>query len=152
MSWHVYIVECAAPPSLEIGRYLPPTPIRLLLDRQGRDHAAAIGPDELKGICLTRERKTARALIRQQETQIRKILQHAESAAQAAMARQVDAARLAMETALGEELRRLRDLAEINPNVRRDEIDELAAKRTRASEHMNQARLRLDAIRVVVAR
>ena len=71
---------------------------------------------------------------------------------QAAMARQVDAARLAMETALGEELRRLRDLAEINPNVRRDEINELAAKRTRASEHMNQARLRLDAIRVVVAR
>ena len=148
----IYIVECAAPPPLEIGRYLPPTPIRLLLDRQGRDHAAAIGPDELKGICLTRERKTARALMRQQETQIRKILQHAESAARAAMTRQVDAARLAMETALGEELRRLRDLAEINPNVRRDEINELAAKRTRASEHMNQARLRLDAIRVVVAR
>ena len=148
----IYLVECAAPAELEINRYLPPTPIRLLLDAQGRDHAAAIAPETLTGICLTRERKTAHALIRQQETRIRDILRRAEPMAQMARDAQVKTARAEMDAALEEELRRLQALAQVNPNVRRDEIDYLRARRALAGEHMGQARLRLDAVRVVVAR
>ncbi|MGB0721398.1 MAG: RNA polymerase-associated protein RapA [Gammaproteobacteria bacterium] len=148
----IYVIECAAPPELELFRFLPPMPIRLLLDIKGNDLAMRIPATELVGVCLTRDRKTAGLLVKQQQKRIRTILAGAEPVAARTMATEVKRAIANMRREVGEELKRLQDLAEVNPNVRPDEMEYLTAKRRLAEEHMSAARLRLDALRVIVAR
>ncbi len=55
-----------------------------------------------------------------------------------------------MEQQFGEELGRLRDLAVVNPSVREDEPEQLEVRRALLAQHMGNARVRLDAARVVV--
>lgn len=43
----LFIVECPAPAELQLGQLLPATPVRLLLDQQGRDISAAVTTDAL---------------------------------------------------------------------------------------------------------
>ncbi|MGB0711949.1 MAG: RNA polymerase-associated protein RapA [Gammaproteobacteria bacterium] len=148
----IYVIECAAPPELELFRFLPPMPVRLLLDSKGSDLSSRIPAADLIGVCLTRDRKTAGLLIKQQQKRIRAILAGAEPIAARTMASEVKRAIANMRREVSEELKRLQDLAEVNPNVRPDEMEYLATKRSLAEEHMSAARLRLDALRVVVAR
>ena len=46
------------------------------------------------------------------------------------------------------EISRLRDLKKVNPSVRQEEIDLLIAQRRDLEEHLSNARIRLDAIKV----
>lgn len=43
----LYIVECPSPAELQLGQILPATPVRLLLDNQGRDISSAVTTDAL---------------------------------------------------------------------------------------------------------
>jgi ATP-dependent helicase HepA len=43
----LFIVECPAPAELQLGQLLPATPVRLLLDQQGRDISSAVTTDAL---------------------------------------------------------------------------------------------------------
>lgn len=43
----LFIVECPAPAELQLGQLLPATPVRLLLDQQGRDISGAVTTDAL---------------------------------------------------------------------------------------------------------
>ncbi|HBO94121.1 MAG TPA: hypothetical protein DD667_12635, partial [Gammaproteobacteria bacterium] len=43
----LFIVECPAPAELQLGQLLPATPVRLLLDQQGRDISKAVTTDAL---------------------------------------------------------------------------------------------------------
>ena len=44
----VYVVEIQAPQGLQLTRFLPPTPIRLLLDSKGNDLAQQVAFDHLQ--------------------------------------------------------------------------------------------------------
>jgi ATP-dependent helicase HepA len=72
--------------------------------------------------------------------------------AQAEAASQVPAivseARRQMTHQLQAEIARLRELKKVNPSVRQEEIDLLAAQRRDLEEHLANARIRLDAVRV----
>ncbi len=82
----VYIAECPAPPALEVGRFLPPTALRLVLDGAGRDLSALLPHEALRGECLTRNRKLATAVIRSQAARLTAMLERGEALAQAAAA------------------------------------------------------------------
>ena len=146
----VYIAECPAPPALEVGRFLPPTALRLVLDGTGRDLSAALPHEALRGDCLTRNRKLATAVIRSQAARLKDMLERGEALAQAAAARLRDDAQARMQALLGEELDRLRALAAINPLVRAEEIAHLEARREHLTRHLAHTHPRLDALRVIV--
>lgn len=146
------LVECAAPKGLEIQRYLPPTCLRLLLDAQGRDCSAQLAHADLKGLCLSQNRKLADTVLRSQAERIKLLLKSAQASAERAGADLMRQARGGMQRELGAELDRLTALARVNPNVRREEIDRLEQRRERIGAELNGARVRLDAVRVVVMR
>ena len=52
--------------------------------------------------------------------------------------------------ALSEQQQRLSALRRINPSVRHDEIEALQHKQQQLTEYINKARLKLDAIRLIV--
>ncbi len=55
-----------------------------------------------------------------------------------------------MEKELSAELNRLLSLAEVNPNVRADEVEQISARRELLGIHLRDTRVRLDAVRVIV--
>ncbi|MFD2111706.1 RNA polymerase-associated protein RapA [Thiorhodococcus fuscus] len=146
----LYVAECPAPPELLVGRFLPPTLLRLLLDVEGRDLAGEIDHADLRGDCLTRNYKLARSVIKSQVPRLAAMLERGESLAKAEVARLESEAMVRMRALLGEEMDRLTALAEVNPNVRSDEIERLRARRERLEGYLTKTHLRLDAVRVIV--
>jgi ATP-dependent helicase HepA len=76
------------------------------------------------------------------------LLEEAREKAEAQVPDIVNEARRQMSTQLQAEISRLRALKKINPTVRQDEIDLLVAQRRDLDEHLSNARIRLDAVRV----
>jgi ATP-dependent helicase HepA len=60
----------------------------------------------------------------------------------------VDQARFEMSSQLQREIVRLKELKKVNPSVRQAEIDLLVAQRRDLEEHIGNARIRLDALRI----
>ncbi|MBO8086435.1 MAG: RNA polymerase-associated protein RapA [Marichromatium sp.] len=146
----LYVAECVAPREFDVGRFLPPTPLRLLIDPEGNDLADTLAHDTLVGECLTRNIKLARSVIKSQTPRLAAMLLRAETLAQQACERLEVAARARMREGLDGELARLAALAEVNPNVRADELEGLAARRAQLERYLGKTHLRLDAVRVVV--
>ncbi len=146
----LYLVECAAPAELGSGRFLPPTCIRLLLDARGADRSAELSRDALQGQCLVHKRRLAETLLKTLSDTLRQLFERGSVLAEKAGRGIVDRALTEMRQQLGDELSRLRALAAVNPSVRDDELEQLEARHTLLAEHMGNARVRLDAARVVV--
>jgi ATP-dependent helicase HepA len=53
---------------------------------------------------------------------------------------------------LDEEVERLEALLEVNPSIREEEVAHLKAKRDQILTHLQDAQLRMDAIRIAVVR
>ena len=146
----LYVAEALAPKSLAIGRFLPPSPIRLLLDAGGRDHAARLPHDAIRGECLTRDRRTAAALIQGHKARLTQLFDIADRLAHAQGRELAAAARQAADRDTAAELTRLNALAAVNPTVRADEVDWLTTQRERLFHHLADTRVRLDAARVIM--
>jgi ATP-dependent helicase HepA len=148
----LFVTECAAPPGLEIQRYLPPTCLRFLLDAHGEDRSELLAHAQLSGLCLSQNRKLADTVIKSQGGRIKVLLAHAEEMAQAQGGALSERALARMNEELGGEQQRLTALARVNPNVREEEIDQLTLRRELIAVHLRETRVRLDAVRVVVMR
>ncbi len=146
----IYLVECAAPAALEIKRFLPPTPVRLLLDDRGNNYAGKFPHAELTGHCLARERKTAAAVIKSRDAMIRSMLQRGDLMAGHVAKGLATAAEEKMNNELQQELARLQYLLQVNANVRNDEIEFMTLRIDRLSQALHRASVRLDAVRVLV--
>ena len=148
----LYVVECSAPRGLELQRYLPPTCVRYVLDGKGEDHAARLPHESLQGLCLAKNRKLADTVIKSQSARIKPLLQLAAERAEQAANERVTQASRAMQAELQAELERLQALARVNPNVRNEEIAQLVSRRERIAQQLQHARVRLDALRIIVMR
>ena len=79
------------------------------------------------------------------------MLEQAELVAEAQVPALVAAARERGRRLLGHEIERLEALQQVNPGVRDDEIDFFRAELDAFETALGHARLRLDAVRVIVA-
>jgi len=148
----LFIIECMAPPGLEVQRFLPPTCLRYLLDAQGADLSGTLAHTRLKGLCLSHNRKLADTVIASQADRIKLLSEHAERLAQAEAEKIAARARDRMVEELDAEVQRLTALAGVNASVRQDEIQRVLRRRESLAEHIQHTRTRLDALRVVVMR
>jgi ATP-dependent helicase HepA len=148
----LFIVDCVAPAALEIRRFLPPTVLRLVMDPQGEDRAAALSHAQLSGVCLANNRKLLDTVIHSQRDRIDALLQRAEELAGEQAAERVERARRRVCDELDAEYRRLSALARVSPNVRADELQAIRERRDRLLDHLDDVRVRFDALRLVVMR
>ncbi|MFC3033448.1 RNA polymerase-associated protein RapA [Pseudoalteromonas fenneropenaei] len=146
----VYIAEASAPKALQIGRFLPPTPIRLLLDKAGNNLAANVPFDGFNQQLSAVGRQTASKLVNALQTIIHPLLLKGGEVAEQQLAGLQQQARTSMTTKLDEEQARLVALKAINPNIRDEEIDYFARQKTQLLTHIDKAQMKLDAIRVIV--
>lgn len=147
----VYVVTGAANTDLNIERYLPPTSFRILLDANGKNLSNLMSHTEINHHCLTVNDEVARKVILHQEAVIRQLLGKAGRLAEQQTPTILDTAVHHGRELLFEEINRLKELQEINPNIRQEEITYFEQQWTRLNVSLEAAVPRLDAIRVIVA-
>ena len=145
----VYLLEGIAPPQCHLDRFLPPTPVRVMVDHRGQDVGEAI-PHRV----LTSQLKSSegyalleRAAIR--ETLLPRLIQRTQDLANRKRRGLVALARQDMNQRLEKETSRLRDLQKVNRNVRSEEIELSVQQQCALDQHISMARLRLDSMRLI---
>jgi ATP-dependent helicase HepA len=141
------VVECVAPARLHVERFLPQTPLRIIVDHKGADHtanAAFARPPLRKGdaAALMRNEKVKRTFLPAMIGQARDL-----GGAQSHGI--IQTAMTLMRTELAAEIARLRDLAEINDHIKPEEITALEEREAELATAIGNARVRLDAVRLI---
>ena len=142
------IAECTAPAALHMDRFLPPFPIRVVVDHTLADQSA----DARLAAAKLEKADIFRLLDRGPMKQ--KLLPAMLAAAQALAAKQLPAliqrASKEMATQLDSEIERLETLRSINDHVRPEEIELLRSQKTALQSAISTTRLRLDSLRLIL--
>lgn len=146
----VYVVEVQAPKQLQLSRFLPPTPVRLLLDKAGNNLAAQVEFESFNRQLSAVNRHTGSKLVNAVQQDVHAILKQGEAQVESAARQLIDAARNEADEKLSAELSRLEALKAVNPNIRDDELSAIESNRQQVMESLDQAGWRLDALRLIV--
>ncbi len=146
----VFVLECIAPSELNIERFLPPMPLRIVVDSSANvvseDYPFSLFEEKLEnfsGSWLVENREITEIFLPEMVNTTAVI---AETSAPPV----VESAVAEIETVMGAEIRRLKELQKVNPAIRNDEIEIMENEKQALLNHVRRARFRLDALRVVL--
>ncbi len=146
----VFVLHCPAPAALQLQRYLPGASIRLLLDTDGNDLTGILTADHIGKLARRVPRGSGPDIVRHAREQIAGLISQAEGLAADRQQGMIDGALERMSELLGAEMARLKALAEVNPGIREEEISYLEKLTVDIAEYLENASLRLDALRIVL--
>ncbi|RMJ03155.1 RNA polymerase-associated protein RapA [Marinobacter litoralis] len=146
----VFAVHCPAPESLQLTRYLPVSPLRLVVDVNGRDLSKALPHDRLNELCSNIRRRTAQAIVPKIRAEVETMVDHAERLSDPHLIPLKEQALAQVEAGFEPEIRRLEALQKVNPAIRDEEVDFLRDQLAAAREAVGHASLALEGIRVIV--
>ena len=147
----LFTVEATAPSQLQLPRYLPTTPIRVLVDKTGTNLAAQVTEAILDKQLSPVKKQIALQLVKALKSMVTPLVAHAEKHAEAEVAKIQAKAQTEMQEALNDEFKRLSALAEINPNVRQEELDFIKNQQAELSHYIAHAQIKFEAVRLIVA-
>lgn len=146
----IYMIESQSPKGLQLNRFLPPTPVRLLLDSKGNDLAGQVNFDTLQNKLKALGKDIANKMVKMARPNIEQLIKIGDHKMTEIVQAQIqEACRLADQT-LTSELNRLIALKAVNKNIRQAEIDVLEKQRVLSLEELSKASWRLDSLRVIV--
>jgi ATP-dependent helicase HepA len=146
----LFVVECPAPRKLQVGRFLPPTLTRILIDAKGKRIDHLIDCDSLLDYAQELERQNLLPVINNFRQQIRAMMSQAENLVKQQISDTIKQAVTSMMSHYTREIQRMQALKKHNPSVRREEIELLQEQGLALHQHLQTAHLRLDAVRLVV--
>lgn len=146
----VYVLHCPAPKELELFRHIPQSLMRVLIDDKGKDLSAVLNVGQLSKLVQKVSRNNAQELVRHARPALSDMLKQAEEITQTQQAQLIANAKRAVVAELKAEIDRLVSLAAVNSNVRQAEIDYLNKRLELSVEYLEQAKVRLDALRVIM--
>jgi ATP-dependent helicase HepA len=146
----LYTVNCIAPRMLQVERFLPLCPMRLLVDARGKDLAALVPHERLNGLVEKVRKSTALAIIKQVHQEVEAKMTLASTQAEQQLREILETAEREMRSDLGAELERLEALREVNPSIRQEELDFLHYRIEECAIHIRHANLQLQALRLVI--
>lgn len=146
----IYVVDAQAPKHSGISRFLPQTPIRLMMDARGNDLSAQVEFESFNRQLSPVNRHLGSKLVTSVQNDVHRLIADSE----ALVIKQVEAireqARKEMDTALNGELERLLALKAVNPNIRDEEIQALEEQIKALTGYIGQAQYQLDSLRLIV--
>ena len=145
----IYMLECVAPAHFHLDRFLPPTPLRVLVDHRGRDLGKAVPPAALGRLLVPGDGSALGVRPEIREVLLPRLLAGAQALAEPRGDEVIARARRDMHARLDHEISRLKELQRVNPGVRLEEIERLAEHRLELDGCIASARLRLDALRLI---
>jgi len=146
----IYVLECVAPPRIHADRFLPPVPVRVVIDQAGKDCTSGIDRAMLSAGVNSEDMYSLLDEPAIREDLLPAMLEKANTIAHRKIAAIVDDALKTMRAQFTHEITRLKELRKVNRSVRREEIDLLIQHQHDLEHHLNSARLRLDALRLIL--
>jgi ATP-dependent helicase HepA len=143
-------IECVAPLALNANQYLPAALVRSLITPERQDASAQI-PFSHWDDNLEVPAETIAKIVIQQEAGIKKLLAAANNIAQEKFAPIKTEALNSMSSHLGNEVNRLKALAQVNPNVRPEEVEFLEDRLRLLTSAIESSQIRLEAVRLIIA-
>ncbi|WGE70251.1 RNA polymerase-associated protein RapA [Actinobacillus equuli subsp. haemolyticus] len=147
----IYMVETQAPKGLNLTRFLPPTPVRILLDNKGNDMAAQVSFAGLEKQLKPVNKQMANKIAKMAQADIKKLISISEQKIAAKLPELIKKASQEADSILSAELHRLTSLQAVNKNIRADEIEALEKQRVESLNQIALANWRLDSLRVIVS-
>ncbi|MEX2352620.1 MAG: RNA polymerase-associated protein RapA, partial [Gammaproteobacteria bacterium] len=146
-----YLIDSASSHGLEISKHLPPTLLRIVIDERGTNHATVLQQELIENSLTQIDRQTAKKIIKLKQTEIKQQLDKSNALASRLTPELVSGIRREAVSTLESEINRLRELARVNPNIRREEIEYFEHRLLQTEKMLDSALPRLDAVRVLVA-
>lgn len=143
----IFILEPIAPKELQADRFLPPTPVRVVIDVKGEDVSGDLSleiADLREGSIFTLldnpriKRKLVPAMVQNSRDQ---------AAKKAAVI--IESSLSRMKNLLGGELERLKDLQKVNDHISDKEVESMASQIENLTNSLKAAPIRLDALRLI---
>ncbi|MFQ2452084.1 RNA polymerase-associated protein RapA [Aeromonas caviae] len=144
----IFVAESAAHPQLY--RFMPPTPIRLLMDKNGQNLGEKVAFDAFNRQLTPVNRHLGSKLVTASQPLIHGLIGKGQTIAEELKGGIVDKASAQMAQTLQQDLERLEALKAVNPNVRDSELDYLRNLQAELHHLIDQTQLKLDAIRFIV--
>ncbi|MEY5009329.1 MAG: hypothetical protein RLZZ253_468 [Verrucomicrobiota bacterium] len=144
----VWVLECVAPAQLHLDRFLPPTPLRIVVDHQLADlssDAEFLGARLEKGDVL---RLLDRGVVKRKFFPA--MLEKTQQLAGERMQQEVASASERVCSELDAEITRLEELQRRNDHVRPEEVAVLREHKQAMEAALAEARLRLDGLRLIL--
>lgn len=144
----LFVLDVSGPPALELHRFMPITPIEIVLDVKGAHHAdlstdganlRRIGPDVIERL---------QPLF---ENMVPGLLETAQGLATQQAQKVITASLAEARARLSEQQQRLVELRRVNPTLPEAEVEQHARKMARSLKAIESAEVHLDALRVIVA-
>ena len=146
----LFLIECSAPLNLQLSRFLPATPIRILIDQNQQDLTEQVLHDDLLELGNKIESEQITAFIGGEHNNINAMLAIAEQQAETKMQDVISKANTQMLQVLAREIKRLQALSKVNPGITDEEIQVFKEKAIVSHGYINDAKLRLDAVRFII--
>ena len=146
----LFVAECSAPAELQIGRFLPHTPLRILVDQHKKDLTAIISHDSLVETGDSFDKAQISQFLNSQRQHIQDMIKVAEQLAGGQMQALIAESGNRMIATLTGEIKRLVRLKKINPGIKEQEVEQLKEMTMLSHESIQETQLRLDAVRFVI--
>ena len=146
----MFVADVSALKSSQVFRYLPPTPIRILMDQNGNNLSEQVTFDTLNHQLSPVNRHTAIKLVGASQSMIHPLLADGQEYAKKEIEPLKEKALASVKLQLENELDRLKNLKDVNPNIRQQELTHLQEQIQTISNYIEQCQLTLDAIRIIL--
>lgn len=146
----IFILESVAPVKLHVDRFLPPLPLRVLIDVSGENISDLLSLEELQSKVMNEA-----AFHMQESPELLRslfpaLLQSALSVAEEGSKKEIELASAMAKESLGKEYERLFELKKVNANVSELELEIAKKELLEVLKFIDQAQLRMDAVRLVL--
>ncbi|EKO5124456.1 RNA polymerase-associated protein RapA [Vibrio fluvialis] len=146
----VYLVDAQAPKRTGISRFLPQTPIRMLMDARGNDLSAQVEFEAFNRQLSPVNRHLASKLVSSVQNDVHRLITASEVPVMEQVGAIREQAQKEMHQILNGELERLQALKAVNPNIRDEEIEVLEQQIQELTGYIAQAQYQLDSLRLIV--
>lgn len=146
----LFIIHCPAPKHLQIERYLPLSMVRIVVNNDHADLSKVLMHAHLNKLGKKVHKRYAQDLVNHARPQISAMITYAETLARVDMKKRVEQALGKIQEEEHAAFQRLQALAQVNANIRSEELDYGKQAQQKLEKHLQGAQLKLDAIRVVL--
>jgi len=146
----IFTLNAIAPKYLQLERFLPISPQRLVVDITGRDLSEVLPHEKLNELCSGIKRSLAPALVKEVRAELSTLLSHAQKIVEAKLPSLLDKAREKLDVQLNNEIDRLKSLMQTNPLIRIEELDFLQDQKSQGLALIDKTGLDVQAMRLII--
>ena len=145
-----FVMHCPAPKQFNITRYIPESYLRIVIDENGRCFEEQLPEQEMNQQAGRIPKHTAQQMVQVARSRIDNLIGASKKMADKHQKQLIEQAINKMTELTDHELNRLQHLAEQNTHIKPAEIEALQTQQQQLQQYLQQAELKLDALRLII--